>query len=91
MIGSFKCSDTEALFNGERVLNFRQFESPARRKLQMLHAATELRDLRSPGSQLEKLKGNRAGQWSIRINARWRLCFVWKDGGAHDVEITDYH
>ncbi len=64
----------------------------AQRKLVMIDSALELRDLLSPpGNRLEPLKGNRKGQHSIRINDQWRICFVWKDDGAHDVEITDYH
>lgn len=57
----------------------------------MLDAAKDLRDLSAPGNRLEKLRGNRKGQHSIRINDRWRVCFVWRNGDAHDVEITDYH
>jgi toxin HigB-1 len=62
-----------------------------KRKLAMLDAATDLRDLSAPGNRLEKLRGDRQGQYSIRINDRWRICFVWRDGNAYDVEITDYH
>jgi proteic killer suppression protein len=63
-----------------------------RRKLDMLDAATSPDDLRSPpGNRLEKLGGDRAGQWSIRVNGQWRLCFVWRDGAAEEVEIVDYH
>ena len=64
----------------------------AQRKLAILDAAQDLRDLRvPPGNRLERLSGNRAGQYSIRINDQWRICFVWAEGDAHDVEITDYH
>jgi proteic killer suppression protein len=64
----------------------------ARRKLRMVAAATQLEDLRNPpGNYLEKLVGGRAGQHSIRINDQWRLCFIWRDGDAYDVEIVDYH
>ena len=64
----------------------------ARRKLLMIDAAVDLRDLRvPPGNRLEKLKGGRSGQYSIRINDQWRICFRWQKDGAHDVEITDYH
>jgi toxin HigB-1 len=64
----------------------------AQRKLLMIDSALELRDLLSPpGNRLEQLKGDRRGQYSIRINDQWRICFVWKNDGAHDVEITDYH
>jgi Plasmid maintenance system killer protein len=67
-------------------------ERPARRKLLYLHRALRLEDLRvPPGNQLELLKGDRAGTYSIRINDRWRICFSWREGDAHDVEIVDYH
>lgn len=92
MIHSFACQETEALFHSHRCLQFRNIERVARRKLLQLHAATLLQSLRvPPGNQLELLKGNRAGQHSIRINAQWRLCFIWKEDGAHQVEIVDYH
>ena len=71
---------------------FRAIESLAHRKLDMLDAANQLRDLRSPpGNRLEALKGDRRGQHSIRINNRWRICFVWRNGDAEQVEIVDYH
>ncbi len=92
MIHSFKCPDTGALFRSRVVRRFANFERVARRKLLQLHAATELASLRiPPGNQLEGLKGDRRGQHSIRINDQWRICFVWHDDGAHDVEIVDYH
>ncbi len=92
MIQSFHCSDTQALFSGKRVARFANFEAVALRKLQQLHAATVIEFLRvPPGNQLEALKGNRKGQHSIRINAQWRVCFVWVDGHATRVEIVDYH
>ncbi len=91
MIHSFICKDTELLFGSHTVPRFKNIERVARRKLLMLHAATELNSLRvPPGNMLEALKGNRLGQHSIRINDQWRICFVWKDG-AHQVEIVDYH
>lgn len=92
MIRSFRCSDTEALANGDRVRRFVNIASVARRKLRQLQIAGRLDDLRvPPGNRLELLKGNRAGQYSIRINEQWRICFRWTDAGAEDVEIVDYH
>jgi len=92
MIRSFACVDTEALFHSRAVSRFRNIERVARRKLLQIHAATELAGLRiSPGNQLEALKAARKGQYSIRINDHWRICFVWKTDGAHRVEIVDYH
>lgn len=92
MIQSFKCPLTQALFEGRRVPRFVNFQSVAERKLQMLHRAVVLEDLRiPPNNRLEALKGDRAGQHSIRINDQWRLCFVWQDGQVLDVEIVDYH
>jgi proteic killer suppression protein len=74
------------------VVEWRAIESAARRKLDMLDAANRPSDLRAPpGNRLESLKGDRAGQHSIRINDRWRICFVWRDGAADAVEIVDYH
>ena len=92
MIHSFTCLDTEALFHSQTVPRFRNIERVARRKLLQLHAATELASLRiPPGNQLEALKGSRKGQHSIRVNDQWRVCFVWREDGAHLVEIVDYH
>ena len=92
MIRSFKSRDAEALFNGTRVPRFANFAAVAMRKLQMLHAATRIETLRvPPNNKLEKLSGDRQGQWSIRINNQYRLCFVWHDAAAWDVEIVDYH
>ena len=91
-VRSFRCADTEAIYAGKSPRRFRNIESVAQRKLQMLDDAVELRDLASPpGNRLEALSGNRAGQHSIRINDRWRVCFVWTDAGAENVEIVDYH
>jgi proteic killer suppression protein len=92
VIKSFRCKDTEQLFRRERVKRFRNIEQVARRKLEMLDAATAVTEVRvPPGNRLEALKGNRAGQHSIRINDQWRLCFVWRAGNAENVEIVDYH
>jgi len=92
MIKTFADKDTEALFQGERVRRFVNIEGPARRKLDYLDAAGVLDDLRAPpGNRLEALKGNRVGQYSIRVNDQYRVCFRWKAGDAYDVEITDYH
>ena len=91
MIKSFKCSDTESLFRLGRVRRFVNIERPALRKLEQLELALSLDDLRvPPANRLEKLSGDRAGQWSIRINDQFRLCFRWHEG-AEDVEIVDYH
>ena len=92
MLQTFRCAQTEALFNGRRVARFVNIEAMALRKLQQLHAATALEFLRvPPGNRLETLSGDRQGQHSIRINEQWRVCFVWREGHAHDVEIVDYH
>ncbi len=92
MIRSFADKDTERLARRERVRRFVQIERVALRKLRMIEAAEVLEDLRvPPGNRLEALKGDRAGQHSIRINDQYRVCFRWLDGEAHDVEIVDYH
>jgi proteic killer suppression protein len=92
MIKTFRCADTEALFNRQRVKRFANIEPVARRKLILLHASGSLEFLRvPPGNRLEALKGNRAGQYSIRINDQFRVCFRWVDGHAENVEIVDYH
>lgn len=92
MIKSFKCADTRALSKGERVKRFANIADVARRKLRQLEIAAMLDDLRvPPGNRLEALKGDRTGQYSIRVNDQFRVCFRWKDAGAEDVEIVDYH
>jgi toxin HigB-1 len=92
MITSFNCRDTEALFNGKRISRFANIERVAIRKLQQLHAAADLDFLRiPPNNRLEALKGDRKGQFSIRINDQWRICFKFAGGRASDVEIVDYH
>lgn len=91
-IRSFRCSETQGLFNGRRVKRFGNIESVAMRKLAMLNRAGKLDDLRvPPGNRLEALKGDRAGQHGIRVNKQFRLCFVWTAEGPKDVEIVDYH
>ena len=91
-IQSFRCADTAALARGERVARWVNIERAALRKLTQLAVSSRLEDLRvPPGNRLESLRGDRAGQYSIRINDQWRVCFVWADDGAHDVEIIDYH
>lgn len=93
MIKSFGDRDTERLFSREPARRFpADLLRTMLRKLVALDAAEALADLRvPPGNRLEKLKGRRSGQYSIRVNDQWRVCFGWKDGDAHDVEIVDYH
>ena len=92
MIKTLRCPDTEKLHRRLRVPRFRAIERVAQRKLAQLDAATELRDLAAPpGNRLEALRGDRKGQHSIRISQQWRLCFIWKEGNAYEVEIVDYH
>ena len=93
MIKSFRDRDTARVFAREYVRRIpSSLHVAAWRKLAMLHAAAQLDSLRvPPGNRLEALKGDRKGQHSIRINDQWRICFVWKDGDAYDVEIADYH
>ena len=92
MIRSFRSKDTEALFRLERVRRWASIERRALRKLVQLDIANALSDMRNPpGNRLEAISGDRSGQWSIRINDQFRLCFRWTDEGAEDVEIVDYH
>ena len=92
MIKSFRSKDTNALFHGKRVLRFQSIERGALRKLEMIDGATALADLQAvPGNRMELLRGDRKGQHSIRINQQWRICFVWVEGSAKEVEIVDYH
>jgi len=93
MIQSFRDKETEAVHKGYRHPKFPpDIIRTAKKKLQLLDAACSLRDLKAPPSNcLEALRRDRAGQWSIRINAQWRICFVWEGNNAHEVEIVDYH
>jgi proteic killer suppression protein len=93
MIKSFKCKETEKVFNRDYSKKFsKEINEVAFRKLRMLHRATIIHDLRvPPGNKLEKLKGDREGQYSIRINDQWRVCFDWSGQDASNVEIVDYH
>ena len=92
MIRSFRDRDTRALFDGETVRRFAAIAKIARRKLDMLDAAHALEDLRvPPGNRLERLKSDRASQFSIRVNDQWRLCFVWTEDGPEEAEMVDYH
>ena len=92
MIKSFRCADTDRLFRREPSRKLRAIERSALRKLDVLDAANDLRILSAlPGNRLERLRADREGQYSIRINDQWWLCFSWCGGDAHDVEIIDYH
>ena len=89
---SFKCKETQKLFLDENVKRFSSIQRQARRKLLMLANATKLEDLRiPPGNKLKALGGDRKGQYSIKINDQWRICFMWDEDSAYDVEIVDYH
>ena len=93
MIKSFKCKETEKIFNREYSKNFpNDIQRVALRKLRMINHSQNLQDLKvPPGNRLEELKGKRKGQFSIRINDQWRICFKWQNNNAHEVEIVDYH
>ena len=94
MIRSFACADTETLFLGTKVhgVSWEQVQKIARRKLIWLDTAETVNDLKAPPSNhLEALKGDRKGQHSIRVNDQFRICFIWRDDGPHEVEIVDYH
>lgn len=93
MIKSFADRETESIWSGRRSRRLpAEIQTSALRKLRLINAANSLNDLRiPPGNRLEMLKGNRSVQHSIRINDQWRICFTWREGEVHDVEITDYH
>jgi proteic killer suppression protein len=93
MIKGFREKETEKIFNRQRSRKLPEdIQQVALRKLRMLNRSQTLQDLRTPpANRLEKLTGDRAGQHSIRINAQWRICFIWQDGDAYEVEIVDYH
>lgn len=92
MIRSICCADTQNLWRHGKCRRFSGIAKVALRKLDLLDASANINDLLvPPGNRLEKLSGDRAGQWSIRVNDQWRICFRWQDGDAWDVEIVDYH
>ena len=93
MIRSFVSKDTERIWHERYIKGVdRTIQRATLRKLELIHAANVVEDLRvPPGNRLERLAGDRRGQYSIRVNAQWRICFVWSDGGAEDVELVDYH
>lgn len=92
MIRSFRSKETERLFSGEQSRVFGNIAKVARRKLRMLDAAATLNDVAAiPGNRIEALAGDRQGEYSMRINQQWRVCFRWREGAAEDVEIVDYH
>jgi proteic killer suppression protein len=92
VIRSFRCKDTEDLFYRQRSRKFVNIAHVARRKLRMLDGAENLEDVAAvPGNRLEALSGDRKGQYSIRINDQWRICFTWRENAAEGVEIVDYH
>ena len=92
MIRSFACKHTEKLYYGERVPRFQAIAQQAEKRIQILESATCIEDLMNlPSNRFEALSGNRQGQQSIRVNQQWRVCFVWREDGPHNVEIVDYH
>jgi proteic killer suppression protein len=92
MIKSFRCKDSQALYETGKTRRFSAIKATAERKLIMLESSEVLNDLKAPpGNRLEPLEGDRIGQHSIRINKQWRVCFRWTEDGPEDVEITDYH
>jgi proteic killer suppression protein len=92
MIKSFRCKHTEELYSGKRVRKFESCQAQAERRLEILDNVKTLQDLMSlPSNRFEALSGNRAGQYSIRVNQQWRICFEWKDTDAYNVEMVDYH
>lgn len=91
VIRSFRDGETEKIFNGTRSRKSQAIQAVAIRKLFQIHSAKSLHDLRSPGNSLEALTADRAGQHSVRINERYRVCFTWENGDAYHVEVTDYH
>jgi toxin HigB-1 len=92
VIRSFRCKETEELFRRQQSRRFGNIGTVARRKLRMLDDAEKLEDMAAvPGNRLEALGGDRKGQHSIRVNDQWRICFVWREGAAEQVEIVDYH
>jgi len=92
MIKSFACRETEKLFKDLRVRRFQAFERQARKRLMVLHAAPNLEALMlNPGNRFHALQGDRKGQYAIRVNSQWRVCFEWHEGDAYCVKIVDYH
>jgi len=92
LIKTFKDKETEKVFTREESRKWRSIQKVAQRKLMYLHAATRLDDLKAPpGNRLKKLGGDRKGQYSIRVNDQWRICFIWREGDAYEVEVADYH